>query len=501
MDSKLLSGPGLPGPAVLSLIAQELLRPDGPETVQYVLSASKDKPAHILHYFARHDLVLELLRDSKNRLSTKHYDQNMGAIPGQINLLPGEDNDQPTRWKILAAALDHGRRISRKDMKGAAAFARTLARTTLQNIKAGGGTETNLVREYGYVIPYLFAKEFVGLTPKARPSLLFRVFVLARNFRDGFGHKRRASDTLKAHGPHASANEYLLWSQLMFGQIFGNYGLRSKVLTFVSGLASKLYSKQVERSIRDNTPSPAPAFTGGTLIERLHEVKPDFVGPNTGKDTGKLSEEAYDLHVKSIVFEIIASFHILIGISFGHVLDVLLRQNIDLKDFAKKLGQKDGYFLLDTILNENPTTALVFRRARKPLAQYGIAKGDGLCFLITAASKALVPDGCPVSPSARRGECPNIPTPKDRTAFLNFGPNEHKPYELVAGGKRSPKAAYDIAHPCFGQYWARAILAEMFIALADEEVGLPDMEPADGAGAGVKNFAGIPDSFMVRFKS
>lgn len=497
LNPALLSGTGLPDPALLSLMAQALLHPDGPEVLHYVLKGKKGQSDHTIHYFARHDLVIKLVSDPENNLNLIHYDHNLGVLPAQVNLLLGEENHQDTRWKILAAALNHGVKVSRKETANVTGLARVLAQDSLKAIKADTGVEANLVRDYGYIIPYLFAKEFVGLTPVTKPSFLFRVFALLRNWRDGFGHKRRRSDKLRTHGRNASANEYLFWSHLIFGQIFGNYGLRNKAMTFIAGLMSKSFSKQVLRSIRDRTPSQGEFFKGGTLIERLHMVRGEFVGES-------MSDQEYDLHAKNLVFEIIASFHILIGISFGHLIDLVFRHNMDLKALAQTLGKKDGHFLIDRIIAENPTTALLFRTASNPIPQYGIAKGDGLCFLINEASKSLV-GGCPVSPIPRHsvglGGCPHIPTPNDRKAFLNFGPNEDKPYELVAGGKRSPKSANDIAHPCFGQYWARAILAEMFIALADEEAGLSDMEPADGAGAGVKNFAGIPDSFIVRYKS
>ena len=175
------------------------------------------------------------------------------------------------------------------------------------------------------------------------------------------------------------------------------------------------------------------------------------------------------------------SFHILIGISFGNIWKPILESEGGFGAFIAELKVADEIDktndntvetdkFINQVLSKNSTTAMLYRVARIPFPKYGIKSGDYICFRIRDASKHI----------------------KNKDKWLNFGPHEKCPYSLSSTGERQFSDDFEetVSHPCFGQFWARAILKTMFLTLAEE---IPEIKPTKKR---VQEL-GIPEILMV----
>ena len=136
-------------------------------------------------------------------------------------------------------------------------------------------------------------------------------------------------------------------------------------------------------------------------------------------------------------------------------------------------------FQINAYLAKNSPTAELYRISRRAIPEHGIKMGDAIRFKIQEASQKSF---------------------KHKDRFLNFGPHEKCPYELSATGERSYPSgdpAIKVLHPCFGQFWARTVLKEMFFQLTDTSVGFKNLKLPKTQ---TKPFLQIPDHLMVSFK-
>ena len=477
-----LSGPGLPSAKHIDWIKTRLRAEPAPVALQYWMKPGGGRPGQTIHFIARHKHVVSILRDHEECLSNEHYDDNLEQLPGGVALLLGERSKQPLCWQLLARVLQIKPERSRCSTDVIGDIASQVSAGVLRALRANGRLEFNLIREYGFYIPYLCAERFIGLRSVTTIPSSVRLFTWGRNLNSLMRLRDQGADLMRLTPEMRSSHIYLIWAKLMFSQIFKNYGSRSSAIQRMAGIGAKAYAKQVALLFETT-----PFATEDTLYARLRRVEAAFSKEHS------LSREDYEELARNLILEFVSSFHILIGIAFAKVIDTLNREKIDLVSFSKALEQPEGVYLLDKVLAEDPATTMLFRTAKDDLTKYGIKRGEAVCFLIDAASLEYA-EGRPdrnVSDYFLR-----VPAPEERLGYLNFGPHEACPYSFIKADEAEPEAVDEPAHPCFGQFWARAVLKEMIQALAGPAERRLNLRPTE-RGAAVEYLLGVPDCFLV----
>jgi len=480
-------GKALPDLNTVNEIAGRILANGGPRTCTYKLDAKDDKPEQIIHYVARHDDVLPLLSDQTRALNLSHYDDIMGALPERLAFQVGEEDGQRERWEILGAAMDLDPHIRRSSDVGIEDLAKRAVSEVIDSFKARRSPEFNAVREFGFVVPYLVGLELTGLHIPKGKGFWLPLFIWFRNRRDEWGRRRRKTDKIKLTGLNLGASKQLLWSHLMFGHTFANFGLRSGLLKFVASYAAKKHAAHARKSM-DSIKPPHPDFPFEEhLVNRFAQIKPAFVA------NGRMNEAEYDRNVRCLLVEIIGSLQILVGTSFANILDVIFDKEMGLADLPEILNSPAGKDFIDEALRLKPTTPSVYRIADKDIDHLNIKKDDAICIMTGAAGMDVnvfekpYHMCCPVSDGPTRAH----------HNYLNFGPNEREVYDLAADGSRSVNP--QVTHPCFGQHWARVILKEMLMSLSADRERFHNLRLASEPFAGVGQFSKIPDSLMMAF--
>ena len=385
----------------------------------------------------------------------------------------GENQRQSYSWKILAKALSietgdtqnnllNGA-LDRQNVEAIEALTRQKSLSVLKELK--GKRKFNLIRDFGYVVPYLVGLEFTGLQEVKRTPLLVRFFAPIRNIiLCSYG-----ADRLRFWTRNGSADSFLLWTATMFGQIFGNPGNFNNGLRLAASWGASGYYKNIERSLEES--DSAPKYS---LLKRLIKVSNEFIlEEGVGSNNSEVTPEEYRHMIVCLLLEVMTSFHILIGISFANMWKPILENEGGLESFIEKLKGSNTDEVINHVLSRNSTTAMLYRVARVPFPEFGIKSGDYVCFRIREASRHV----------------------QNKDEWLNFGPHEKCPYSLLATGERrySEETSEKALHPCFGQFWARTVLKTMFLTLVEE---IPEIKPTKN---NVKEL-GIPEILMVTTK-
>jgi hypothetical protein len=183
----------------------------------------------------------------------------------------------------------------------------------------------------------------------------------------------------------------------------------------------------------------------------------------------KLSDEEFRRHLRFILFEFVGSVIILVGMAFCSILEAWLGGQFDLDAFARDAQKEDTSAAIDEALRLSSPTNYLFRRVRRraTVSAATMNPGDYACLLVRHASRDW-----------RAFRDPAAMLPNDSRPYLTFGPK---------GGP----------HACYGQYWARAILQEMLVALAS----LPNLRPVDPHARGASTFQGLPDYLALDYST
>jgi len=441
----------------------------------FTLFDKSGKKIFRVHYTSDPEVIWAMLSDNgqcenpPNSLSLSHYDKALSNLARPISLMLGEDQRQSYSWKMLGKALSietgdiennpFNAAIERQSVEAIEELTKQHCLLILNDLKEK--KKFNIIRDYGYIAPYLVGLKFTGLSKVDRIPVLVRLFALVRNIKlYSYGASR-----LKFWSKNASADTFLLWTATMFGQIFGNPGNLNSGLRLAASWGATNYYKNIEKSY-DNS----HAIAKHTLLKRLVEVRANFLQEegnvvSENSSSPQLTAYEYKHMTICILLEIMTSFHILIGISFANMWQPILESEGGLPTFIAKLKAADEIDkanddtletdkVINEVLSKNSTTAMLYRIARVPFPKYGIKSGDYICFRIRDASKHI----------------------KNKDKWLNFGPHEKCPYSLSSNGERQiPDDFGDkVLHPCFGQFWARTILKTMFLTLAEE---IPEIKP------------------------
>lgn len=460
-------GKAAPGEKDFDKIASLIFGSANKRSVKFVIGAKGKKPPVTIHCIARHkDITAVLTGAHKNKVDLSHYDDLLGSAAQDVRFFLGvNSDDQKQRWEILSKAMGVDPAISRTNIQQIDEIA-TKATSTANSHHFHGKSsagEFNAVREYGYFIPYLAAKEFVGLELPQKPSFWLWAFIKLRNI--------AAPGSVKLEGEITPAMRLLLWSHMVFGHLFANIGDRKALISKLASGSAKSYSAHISQAYKN-----ADATSKNSLLNRFKQVRQDF--PN-------INDAEYERHVRSIVFEFCGAMQILVGTSFANILAIIYDHDIELPRFLELLKDK-GDVVLDEALRLNPTTSTVYRVAIKEIkiGDQVIKPGELICLMIGHGCKDPdvfdSPDRFSVDPADG--------LKRDRLDYLNFGPNE---------AVQNPSNPTDNTHPCFGQYWARTLLKSMLTGLAQ----FPKLEPKlDDDGTVLSRLGGIPDSLQMTFE-
>jgi hypothetical protein len=481
------SGDRLPDGSEMTNILAELAG-DGVRSVVYELRKSPDAPAERIHYVSDRKVIHSLLADRDRKLSLRHYDRLFAPLDGQVWFLLGNENNQHGSWRLLAEALAIEPTIRRQSTVEIDAIAKANCRSILDAIRSSRRSRFNLIREFGFAVPLQCACAIVGEVPVSSSSLALTLFRLARNLsarrhRQHGGFVKWNSQKATRTGDHL-----FFWSLLVFGQVFGNFGNRLRLHRIAASHGTRRLADHFDRHVvaREPKASAVSHGLGPTLLVRLNTLRPE--DPEAGA--------RHDLAARNLLLEVFASIHFLVGLAFGRILDVLLELDLSLQDFAASLQCEGGEIALDKALSRRTATSMLFRTVRRTVEELGMLPGDALCALI-GADHGTELDECAKAELAKWLLDPTAQASDFQ--FLSFGPREPGPYELSEDGKPS---THDVAHPCFGQFWARAILKAMFIALGEEEAaGRLSIKPVQSAGGRremrVHDFLSVPDALTM----
>jgi cytochrome P450 len=239
-----------------------------------------------------------------------------------------------------------------------------------------------------------------------------------------------------------------VWSHLIMGHIFANFQNRDGIRKTAASIASHELNAHIRRAIKQ-----CEEEFEDHILAHMKAARSSF---------RNLSQDEYEDHMRMILFEFVGSIVMLVGISFGKLIDVLARNKAPPTRLAELMTGPDGERLLEEALRLNTTTRSLLRRATRRVEIGGVTlEPRDYAFLLTGAASA--------HPSEYRN------TPDATVRYLNFGRQ---------GGP----------HACFGQYWARAILIEMLLALS-RATSLKAVDPVTG----VRDFAGAPDYFAMEW--
>lgn len=434
-----------PAPFDQDAYAAEILAPNGPRTVRVVLPPLKgsEKPSRV-YLFARPEDIATILRnDDVFQLSP--YDVALEKVAGDVRfVLGGKSVSQQERRDIIKTTLgtpgsdehvkagEEVRRIARETARAFVAHAkcRPIERRTF-----------DVIREFGYFVPYVTTARFLGVSGSSTPAWLTRFFIWIRNAVNG--------GSLSLRGEQVRCQNVVVASHLVFGQVFGNLENRNGLLVLLATWAAGLLNRRIETLIDESLPSFENTHL--TMMLRARSQFPD------------ISDETYRAHVRAILFELAGAMTLLVGSSFGRIMSSLVDGSAPRRDFIAGLRENNDRFINEA-LRLDSTTKRVFRRVATQASVSGVPlePGDHICVLIDAAGRS----------------CGRFrSTPPDNSTFINFGQQ-------------------DGCHPCFGQAWARAILQEMFLALEEFD----DLRPSAGPTARVKMLAGLPDFLELSFE-
>lgn len=175
-----------------------------------------------------------------------------------------------------------------------------------------------------------------------------------------------------------------------------------------------------------------------------------------------INNAGYEKLITSILLEMIGEVVFLPGQAFANVLKQANQLEVSPKDFLD-LIDAHGNIVIDEMLRLNPTTGMVFRVVKQPfiIGETTLSPGDGVCLLLAAAGG----DPSVFENPEQFAFTHDVPMKRDWQDYINFGANEPL-------GAPHPFRTGDDYHPCFGQYWSRALIKAMFEGL----LRFPDLE-------------------------
>jgi cytochrome P450 len=382
--------------------------------------------------------------------SVGHYTRLYAAIapPGKRLLMHEPDSERTLRYEILRAAAAETAWF-KPNAKPLRDEAKRCVGDLIQAFRARPTRTFDLITEFGSFAPYLLGCRILGLPGPRRWGLFPRLFCFLKG---GF--------RVRPFRPETGAFlTQLTWSQLVFGQLFGNFERRNPVFNLLAPYAAKKLRAHIAGRLQ------AWAAGEGAQDASLLSVLCSDGFRKRWRD--RLTPEAYDEEVLSLMLELMGTIQAIPGQAFATIVKRWIGGagglETGLADGLADMAHVDLDSFVMESLRLSPPAPYLLRRvvADGGCGDAAVAAGEYVCALAAHAGRdpASVPDP---------GE---IRAGRPAEVYFHFGPE---------GGP----------HQCFGRYVARTLLGEMFVGLA----ALPGLKAVDKM-RGLK----IDDRLEVRF--
>ncbi len=378
------------------------------------------------------------------------YDDALGAVSRHIRFFLSADTEEvAARREMRSKILGHSETVARADDLGMRVNAREAARATVRSLDARSKGETvfDVVREVGFLVPYLIAVRAFAVTGPRQPSLRIHLLQLLRVWKSGWRWFRLSEET-------QAMQSLLQWTLLPTGHIFANFRNRDAGLRGQAKWASESLEAEISRVLKLEMESPSRPFY--VALKALH-------------DSGEMDQSSFDTRASGLVYEFVGSVLILVGQGFARTLQYMRASGTRPDQLPGLLAEPD---LAEAWINEalrlHSPTGMLQRTCPHgaSLGDMQVSPGEHVIMAVDLASR---------DPASRIQPGAFAPD-SDPGAYLHFG-------------------NLDGDHPCFGQGWARAIIREMLLALAE----LPGLDFIGSPDGDMVNFAGFPESMRMRF--
>jgi cytochrome P450 len=397
----------------LDAIAEEILREGGPRVIRL-----RDAKGRSVVFVARHADVREVLTDEA-RFRVSHYTRLYGSIapPGERLLMHEEDDQRRLRYEILQAAVAETPWF---DPDGAALpkLAETTVADLLATFSARRSPSFDAIGEYAYLAPYLVGTRVLGLAGPTRAGLFERLVCFLKSFPDG---RRFTPETT----PYLTQ---FVWSQLVFGHLFGNFDNGVFLLRLVARLSAHRLLDHIGRQLpmvaEDDDPAHRSLFSA--LLSK--PVRERFEARCEGR---------YEDHVAALMLELMGTMQAVPGMAFTTILQDWQERDVSFEEALAPLAAVDARLFVMETLRMSPPARFLLRNATPGAKVAGVELGDNEYVCALLANATMNPDEVMT---------PNEILPRDRQVYLHFGP-------------------LDGPHRCFGRHVAPIILGAMFQGL------------------------------------
>jgi hypothetical protein len=393
-------------------------------------------------FVARHDDVREVLTDEA-RFSVCHYTILYSSIapPGERLLMHEDDCQRRLRYEILEAAVGLTPWFDRDGIALTGLVQKTVT-DLLDTFTARSSPSFDAIGEYAYFVPYLVGSRVLGLAGPSRAGLFERLVCFLKSFPEG---RRFTPETT----PYLAQ---FVWSQLIFGHLFGNFDNGNLLLRLVARLSETRLLNHIRRQLptvaEDDDPAHRSLFSA--LLSK--PVRDQFEGRCKGR---------YEQHVAALMLELMGTMQAVPGMAFTTILQDWQDRGVSFEDGLAPLGAVDARLFVMERLRMSPPARFLLRNATPGATVAGVAlgKNEYVCALLANAT---------MDPNQLKA--PDEILPRNWQVYLHFGP-------------------LDGPHRCFGRHIAPIILGAMFRGLKS----LAHLR------AGPIKGNGVPDRMMVTF--
>ena len=444
-----------------------LLAPDAPSLLKIPAGSGGTGQPYAHYFVARHDLV-EAVFAAPDHFHAGHYDRLMQQLGSDLLMMPGPGHEQNgDRRAVLEDALNQ---FTPKRAGAACApdqwLRETVAqrsREVLQNLAASRAPQTpfNLVWDYGQIVPYLVFTQFMGVTLPVRGSLAARGWNFARNM-------IQPGPPVRMQGISGEAWTLVLWSQLFFAQLFGNFDNRAVIRTL-----AKYGLGRMKAYVDFANTHPGAVDPDGFYAAIL-----------AANAAAPADHKLSDADLCAILLEFLGTAFLLPAGAFCTIAGALFDEDfaavsgIDFDRFTAQIkprnGAHDWHSCFDEMLRLRPLTPQIDRVAARHgaddpvIAGHALAHGDRVTMLVEQAARDPRVFGAHTS--------------------AHYAPDPARPY-LEFRPSSAPRR-------CFGRSWALTMLREMCLALDDRHV-VRALGGEDGKLTSL--LPRMPDRLMVQF--
>lgn len=440
----------LPTGESLDELGKNLLSESGPVRYKRVQEPQKNKRnSQTVVYLANNKIVSDILRDEETFLLS-HYDR---AFDAHSFMLTSDDDEYHTRQNILRLALCHDEHRAKHTDLNMNEIAERVAERVASSLleRKASRKRFDLVREFSFMVGYNASVEAFGVRGPNRSPLVahFLRFLRLLATRRFFFLTRETREM----------QNMLCATQVMVGQLFGNFENRSGLLKSL-GLQG---AKHMSRAIKEGRARDLK-IQAGNLITLLENTR-----LQAQKDHG-IGDVEFDRNVDGILFEFVGTMVLLVGAAFARMVAVMKQQGLSFQEVASQLEKPDENFgVINELMRLDSPTVSLMRQVAKDTELHGVKlrKGEFVFLLIPDANLDSTAFACPHE---------YHPTRTDQLNNVHFGP-------------------WDGPHGCRAPNWTCEIIRQLFLKTRN----FPNLRFVEGGAGEPKVFQNNIDSWLVEY--